>query len=145
MDHFLKRSLVFGLAAGALLVLSGVNMAAGAAKSLQWAGCGISKKAFMAELAAAYERKTGIKIELKGGSATLGIRSVSAREVDLGGSCRHWLEKRDNFTPHPEERRVRMDPVAWDALVVLVNKDNPVDWAVAGVSIAMFLWAAALL
>ena len=38
--------------------------------SLLWAGCGITKKAFMAELAKAYEKKTGIKVNLKGGGAS---------------------------------------------------------------------------
>lgn len=33
------------------------------------AGCGITKKAFMAELANAWERKTGIHIELEGSGA----------------------------------------------------------------------------
>ena len=95
--------------------------------TITWAGCGISKKAFMAELAAAFEKKTGVKVDLKGGGATRGIREVSARKRDMGGSCRHTLENPQNFSAHPKERRVRMDPVAWDALVVLVHKSNPVD------------------
>ncbi len=28
---------------------------------------------------------------------------------------------------HPDERRVQLTPVAWDALVVITHKDNPVD------------------
>jgi len=37
---------------------------------LRWAGCGISKKAYMVALAEAYEEKTGIKIDLEGGGDT---------------------------------------------------------------------------
>ncbi|WP_455210225.1 hypothetical protein, partial [Kaarinaea lacus] len=44
---------------------------------IHWAGCGITKKAFMAELAAAYEAKTGIKVDLQGGGATRGIRDTA--------------------------------------------------------------------
>ena len=43
---------------------------------LFWAGCGITKKAFMSELALAYEKETGIDIELEGGGATRGVRGV---------------------------------------------------------------------
>ena len=91
-----------------LLAVSGVN---GAAKKeanatgtndavkrvLTWAGCGISKKAFMAELAKGYEKKTGVKIKLQGGGATKGIRTVASRENDLGGSCRQTLVNPNTF------------------------------------------------
>ncbi|MDH5634041.1 MAG: phosphate ABC transporter substrate-binding protein [Gammaproteobacteria bacterium] len=95
--------------------------------SLTWAGCGISKKAFMGELAKAFEQRTGVKIDLKGGGATRGIREVSNRTRDVGGACRHTLEDPKTMSTNPEERRVRLDPVAWDALVVLVHKSNPVN------------------
>lgn len=108
-----------------MLVTSGVNGAA--KKELTWAGCGISKKAFMTEMAKAYEKKTGIKIKLQGGGATKGIRKVAKREIDLGGSCRQILENPNTLSSHPKERRVQMDPVAWDALAVLVHKSNPVE------------------
>ncbi len=81
----------------------------------------------MAELAKAYEKKTGVKIMLQGGGATKGIRLVAKREVDLGGSCRQTLEDPNTLSSHPKERRVQMDPVAWDALVVLVHKSNPIE------------------
>ena len=89
-------------------------------KTLHWAGCGITKKAFMKELAAEYEKIYGVHFELEGGGATKGIRRVKDRSVDIGGSCR------PKIAGAPEERFVRMTPVAWDALVVMVNKDNPV-------------------
>ncbi len=91
------------------------------ANTLYWAGCGITKKAFMAELAKAYERETGVKIILQGGGATKGIRKVSSGELHIGGACRVALER------HPLERNAQQVPVAWDALVVIVNKNNPVD------------------
>lgn len=94
---------------------------------ITWAGCGISKNAFMNEMAAAYEKKTGVKVELLGGGATKGIRQVSSKEVQIGGTCRHIIEKDKSMMTHDEERRVELRPVAWDALVLMVHKDNPVE------------------
>lgn len=95
--------------------------AASSGKTLTWVGCGISKKAFMVELAAAYEKKTGVKINIQGGGATRGIREVAANHVDMGGSCRYKIDGED------QERGAVLEPVAWDALVVIVHPDNPVD------------------
>ena len=89
--------------------------------SLLWGGCGITKKAFMAELAKAYERKTGIKVNLQGGGATKGIRNAMKGQIDIGGACRPIIEG------HPQERNAYQVPVAWDALVVIVHPKNPVD------------------
>lgn len=86
----------------------------------RWVGCGITKKAFMQELAKAYEHKTGLKFQIDGGGATKGIRNVATLEADMGGACRYTL------TNIPEEAGVKMFPVAWDALVVITHKDNPV-------------------
>jgi phosphate transport system substrate-binding protein len=93
---------------------------AGSVFAVTWAGCGITKKAFMQELAREYEKRTGIKVILAGGGATKGIRKAAAGEIDIGGACRASLRN------NPEERGAHQIPVAWDALVVIVNKDNPV-------------------
>ena len=119
------RGLLFFIVSISIIVGPGAAQAV-PKESLTWAGCGISKKAFMTEMAKAYEKKTGVKIELQGGGATKGIRKVSAREIDIGGSCRQTLEDPNTLSSHAKERRVQMDPVAWDALAVIVHKDNPV-------------------
>jgi phosphate transport system substrate-binding protein len=91
-----------------------------AAKELNWVGCGISKKAYVTSLSKLFEKETGIHINLQGGGATKGIREVVSQAADLGGSCRYRL-------PYdPREAGVGLEPVAWDALVVIVNKENPV-------------------
>jgi len=89
-------------------------------KQLVWAGCGITKKAFMAELAKAWYKKTGVKIELHGGGATKGIRQAAADKIDIGGACRATMNH------NAAEREAFQIPVAWDALVVIVHKGNPV-------------------
>ena len=107
---------IAGLAILALLVMQG---GASGAQGMKWVGCGISKKAFMGPLAAAYEKKTGVKIKLEGGGATRGIVDVGEGKADMGGTCRHVL-------PRQEERGVKLIPLGWDALVVLVNPSNTV-------------------
>lgn len=95
-------------------------------EQLSWTGCGITKLAFMNELAAAYEKKTGTVIKITGGGATKGIRAASAGTTDLGGTCRHWLHEVGD-SKHAQEKDAELIPVAWDALVIIVNPSNPVD------------------
>jgi len=92
------------------------------ANTIHWAGCGITKKAFMAELAAAYTAKTNVKVVLEGGGATRGIRKVGGLKIDMGGTCRMSLPETDNTELH-----ATLHPVAWDALAIITNKQNPVD------------------
>ena len=90
---------------------------------LTWSGCGITLKAFMAEIAEAFEKKTGISVRIMGGGATLGIRAVAAGTSDVGGTCRHWLggvEHKD-----PQEVGTELIQIAWDAIVVIVHPANP--------------------
>ena len=120
------KNIVFRVA---MIVLSfwSIPAMSAATKTLTWAGCSISKNAFMSEMADAYQKKTGVTIDFKGGGATKGIRQVAAREVRIGGTCRQIMEDPKSNMTIKEERRVQLTPVAWDALVVIVHKDNPVD------------------
>jgi len=88
---------------------------------IRWAGCGITKKAFMAELAAAYEEKTHVKVIMEGGGATRGIRESVSLKIDLGGTCRMPLPEVNN-----SELYSSVYPIAWDALAVIVHPSNPV-------------------
>jgi phosphate transport system substrate-binding protein len=110
---------------GSLAVLVALHSPAHALNSennvITWAGCGITKKAFMSELAKAYEIKTGTKVQLTGGGATRGIRDTVSLRMDMGGSCRMSLPGEDRSELHAS-----LHPVAWDALVVIINKRNPV-------------------
>ena len=92
------------------------------ANTIRWAGCGVTRKAFMAELAAAYETKSKTKIILEGGGATRGIRDAVSLKIDLGATCRMTLPETDSSELH-----AMLHPVAWDALAVIVHKTNPVD------------------
>ena len=74
----------------------------------------------MKELATAFELQTGIHIALQGGGATKGIRDTASGKLDMGGSCRMTLPDADI-----SEARVELYPIAWDALAVIVHKNNP--------------------
>lgn len=115
------RPLVAFLLTAVFYTLSLQPVAAAEQVTLRWVGCGISKKAYLTSLAKAYEKKTGVRIDVQGGGATRGIREVGAGTADIGGSCRRHMRELK------EERNVTMVPVAWDALVAIVHKDNPVN------------------
>ena len=102
------------------MLLGFSTFTAQAATELNWVGCGISKKAYVTSLAKLFEAETGIHINIQGGGATKGIRKVVDSTADLGGSCRY------NLPDDPREAGVGLEPVAWDALAVIVNKDNPI-------------------
>jgi phosphate transport system substrate-binding protein len=106
---------------GAITLGNVTEVSASANNTIQWAGCGITKKAFMKELATAFEKKTQVKVVLNGGGATKGIRQTAALKVDMGGSCRMTLPEVER-----KELHVSLHPVAWDALAVIVNPENPV-------------------
>jgi len=115
------------LAVGFLFIGFSANLAAVTkpvaepANVIRWAGCGITKKAFMKELAAGFEKKTGIKVVLEGGGATRGIRDTAKLKIDMGGSCRMSLPDVDKSELH-----ATLHPVAWDALAIITHKSNPV-------------------
>lgn len=94
-------------------------------ETLTWTGCGISKQAFMIEMAKAYKEDTDIAINLSGGGATKGIHDVSAGKTDLGGTCRHRLT---TSTGSVQQAAVnaKLTHVAWDALVPIVHPENDV-------------------
>ena len=94
-----------------------------ATEILKWTGCGITKKAFMGELAKVYQANTGIVVSLSGGGATKGIRKTNSGDADMGGNCRPSLP-----TKFPDdESDVEMYLVAWDALVPVVHGTNPLN------------------
>ena len=79
MKHFLNVSF-----ASLFIVssISGISPAI-AGGDIKWVGCGISKKAYVTELAKKYEAKTGVKVDLQGGGATKGIREVAAGNAHI--------------------------------------------------------------
>lgn len=103
-------------------------------KEIKWVGCGISKLGFMQKLASAYEKKSGVKINLEGGGATKGLRNVASGQSHIGGSCRLPLvieEKDGSFTIEQKEQQLKVIPIGWDSLVVITNKANEAATAIS--------------
>jgi len=115
--HIVKSVIIFV----SLISFTASTNAANEANQISWAGCGITKKAFMQELALAFTAKTGIKVTLHGGGATKGIRDTIANKLDIGGTCRMTLPGIEKSELH-----ATLHPVAWDALAIIANKKNPV-------------------
>lgn len=108
-------------------LLGNPSVAAPAPKELLWTGCGISKLGFMQDLAAGYEKRYGVRINLEGGGATRGLRQVASGKSDLGGSCRLPIVIANNdgsYSVEEGERKLKIIPLGWDSLVVIVHKDN---------------------
>jgi phosphate transport system substrate-binding protein len=81
-------------------------------------GCSVSNVAYLTDLAKAYEKETGQKVLVRGGGSIVGLSDLGADRVDLAASC---LSK----IPNPREE-LSFVPVAWDALVFIANKSNPI-------------------
>jgi phosphate transport system substrate-binding protein len=106
-----------------ILVLSFLTATvfAGDKPPMHWKGPVEMQSGFVQEMVSLYQRLYGTEIILETAQGSEGIREVAARSVDVGGSGRKRL------TGVPEERLVREIPVAWDMLVAVTHKENPVN------------------
>lgn len=104
--------------AAALILFSSSCVAATA--ELSWVGCDISKAAYVSDLADMFQQQTGTNIELRTGNSSSGIRDVVTGKADIGSSTRYLLPG------DTRETGIELVPVAWDALTIIVHKDNPV-------------------
>jgi phosphate transport system substrate-binding protein len=93
------------------------------AETLHITGCGISKKAYIEKALAVYSRQNSLIPRLSGGGATKGIRLASEDRIDIGASCRQRLADIGGNI-HEKEKDIKMIHIAWDALVIIVNKEN---------------------
>jgi phosphate transport system substrate-binding protein len=72
---------------------------------------------YLTELAKEYERRTGIKVLVRGGGSAVGIEDLRSAKVDFAASCR------SKSAADPKD--VTFIQVAWDALVFIVHPSNP--------------------
>jgi len=90
-----------------------------AADYLTVSGCSISNVGYLTELADEYEKRTGVKIFVRGGGSVVGIEDLRSGKVDFAASCK----PRDAGDPAD----ITYIQVAWDALAFIVHKSNPVE------------------
>ena len=105
-----------------LLILLLVFQAASAAatETLIASGCSVSNVGYLNDLAREYEKRTpGVTIMIRGGGSLLGLTELKGDKIDFAASCK----SKGPADPVDFE----FIPIAWDALVFIVNKSNPVD------------------
>lgn len=86
---------------------------------LSISGCSVSNVGYLTELAKEYERRTGVKVFVRGGGSVVGIEDLRSGKVDLAASCK----AKEAADPGD----IVYVQVAWDALAFIVHKSNPVD------------------
>ena len=98
-----------------LMVLSSAR----AGEPLTASGCSISMVGYLNDLVKAYEQETGQKILVRGGGSSVGLSELGADRVDFAASCKSRGKE--------DPASLKFIPVAWDALVFIVNPANKVD------------------
>lgn len=88
---------------------------------LNLASCHVSKAAYVNDLVNAYQKETGIQINVQAGNSSSAIRDVNNGVADLGGTSRYLIPN------ELLELHVELLPVAWDALTIIVHQDNPLE------------------
>lgn len=86
---------------------------------LTGSGCSVSTTGYLINLAKEYENQTGVKMHIMGGGTLRGLADLSAGSVDFSASCK-------GKTPNDPDN-IEFVQVAWDALVFIVHKSNPVN------------------
>ena len=95
-------------------------VAKASAETLIASGCSVSNFGYLNDLAREFERrKPGVQILVRGGGSLLGITELRGEKIDFAASCK------SKGPSDPAE--FAFVPVAWDALVFIVNKSNPVN------------------
>lgn len=114
--HTFRTLFVLLLFLTALLVAG--NRATHAHEYISASGCSVSNVGYLTELAKEYERRTGVKVLVRGGGSVVGIEDLRSGKVDFAAACR----------PRAKDDPVDITfvQVAWDALVFIVHPSNPV-------------------
>jgi len=94
-------------------------VAAGTTVTITGSGCSVSTTGYLVDLAREYEKEAGVKMHIIGGGSPSGLTSLGADKVDFAASC-----KGPSSRNSPELEYI---PVAWDALVFIVHKSNPLN------------------
>jgi phosphate transport system substrate-binding protein len=81
-------------------------------------GCSVTNVGYLTDLAADYEKLTGVKMFVRGGGSVIGLEDLVTGTSDFAASCRG---------PLPDDPAgIEFVQVAWDALVFIAHPTNPV-------------------
>jgi phosphate transport system substrate-binding protein len=111
-----KRINAFSIVTFILTLL--ISFSISSAQTLNISGCSVSFLGYLKRLSEEYEKRTGAKVFVRAGGSVMGLDDLSSARVDIAASCKKPDEYSKNFQ-HVQ--------VAWDALVVIVHKSNPVN------------------
>ncbi len=112
-----RPTLILSLA----LLLSGVSgLAAARGATLTWRGDMATARGLVEPLARAWQRKGHGRIVLQPFNTISGLDELRAGQVDIAGSARGRAPQRS------AEQSLDFTPVAWDALVIITHRRNPV-------------------
>ncbi len=93
-------------------------------------GCSVSNLGYLSELAADYERISGVKMFVRGGGSVMGLEDLASGASDFAAACRGRLAG--------DPADIEFVQVAWDALVFIVHPSNPVNSATSMDVVAIF-------
>lgn len=82
-------------------------------------GCSVSYVGYLRDLANEYEKRTGVKVFVRGGGSVGGLENLKQGTADLAATCRGPIGD--------EGANKDFIQVAWDAIVFVVHKTNPLD------------------
>ncbi|MBI5664312.1 MAG: phosphate ABC transporter substrate-binding protein [Nitrospirae bacterium] len=102
-----------------LFSLAALNIPGAYPETLVGSGCSVSNTGYLTELAKDYERLSGAKVFVRGGGSVVGLEDLKSGKVDFAASCRRSLPG--------DPADIEFIQVAWDALVFIVHKSNPLD------------------
>jgi phosphate transport system substrate-binding protein len=102
------------------IVLAAQAFAAPGPATLRWRGDFTTAHSLADGLAKAWARDQGGKLEVDSFNTISGIDQALAGKVDIAGSAR------PPFSGRPQEAGLVFTPMAWDALVLITHRNNPV-------------------
>ncbi len=85
-----------------------------AADYLTGSGCSVSNVGYHNDLAKDYERRTGVKVFVRGGGSVVGIEDLRGGKVNFAAACR----AKEAGDPND----LQFIQVAWDVLALIVHK-----------------------
>ena len=113
-----RRSLAVLFLVMAVSLAALVSMAS-AEQPIIASGCSVSNIGYLNDLAKEYERRSpGVHILVRGGGSLLGLTELRGDKTDFAASCKGKGAS--------DQASFEFVTVAWDALVFIVNKSNPV-------------------
>jgi phosphate transport system substrate-binding protein len=104
---------IVALCVAGVLPLASASAAGAAEQRLVASGCSVSNVGYLTDLAADYQKLSGVKMYVRGGGSVIGLQDLQDGTSDFAASCRGRL---------PEDPAdIEFVQVAWDALVFIVH------------------------